>query len=33
LGREMARMLVGLIAGRASGPLILPTHLVKRSST
>lgn len=33
LGREMARMLVGLIAGRTSGPLILPTRLVKRSST
>ncbi|NEC06557.1 LacI family DNA-binding transcriptional regulator [Streptomyces sp. SID7909] len=33
LGREMARMLAGLIAGRTSSPLILPTHLVKRSST
>ncbi|MER6677514.1 LacI family DNA-binding transcriptional regulator [Streptomyces sp. NPDC000983] len=33
LGREMARMLVGVIAGRNPSPLILPTHLVKRSST
>ncbi|MGN5630649.1 LacI family DNA-binding transcriptional regulator [Streptomyces sp. AC154] len=33
LGREMARMLVGLIAGRSSSPLILPTHLVKRASS
>ncbi|NED15017.1 LacI family DNA-binding transcriptional regulator [Streptomyces sp. SID9124] len=33
LGREMARMLVALIAGRTASPLILPTHLVKRSST
>ncbi|WP_405757229.1 LacI family transcriptional regulator [Streptomyces sp. NBC_01420] len=33
LGREMARMLVALIAGRTASPLILPTSLVKRSST
>ncbi|SCG03887.1 substrate-binding protein-like domain-containing protein [Streptomyces sp. Ncost-T6T-2b] len=33
LGREMARMLVGIVAGRTAGPLILPTRLVKRSST
>ncbi|MGQ4356376.1 LacI family DNA-binding transcriptional regulator [Streptomyces drozdowiczii] len=33
LGREMARMLVALIAGRTASPLILPTNLVKRSST
>ncbi|MFB8086135.1 LacI family DNA-binding transcriptional regulator [Streptomyces sp. NPDC055992] len=33
LGREMARMLAGLIAGRTASPLILPTQLVKRSST
>ncbi len=33
LGREMARMLVGVVAGRTAGPLILPTRLVKRSST
>ncbi|MFC8337607.1 LacI family DNA-binding transcriptional regulator [Streptomyces rubiginosohelvolus] len=33
LGREMARMLVGVVAGRTAGPLILPTHLVERSST
>ncbi|WP_049567180.1 LacI family DNA-binding transcriptional regulator [Streptomyces sp. SBT349] len=33
LGRETARMLVGLIAGEEPNPLILPTHLVIRSST
>ncbi|MYS37257.1 LacI family transcriptional regulator [Streptomyces sp. KhCrAH-43] len=33
LGREMARMLVALIAGRTASPLILPTNLVKRAST
>ncbi|MFD8570133.1 LacI family DNA-binding transcriptional regulator [Streptomyces sp. NPDC059639] len=33
LGREMVRMLVGVIAGRAPSPLILPTHVVRRAST
>ncbi|MER5889519.1 LacI family DNA-binding transcriptional regulator [Streptomyces sp. NPDC001941] len=33
LGREMARMLVGLIAGHERSPLILPTRLVERAST
>lgn len=33
LGRETARMLVGLIAGEEPTPLILPTRLVVRSST
>ncbi|MEO3755821.1 LacI family DNA-binding transcriptional regulator [Streptomyces sp. B6B3] len=33
LGRETARMLVALIAGEAPSPLILPTHLVSRSSS
>jgi DNA-binding LacI/PurR family transcriptional regulator len=33
LGSETARMLVGLIAGEEPNSLILPTHLVARSST
>ncbi|AZM51101.1 LacI family transcriptional regulator [Streptomyces sp. WAC 06738] len=33
LGNEMARMLAGLIAGEDPSSLILPTHLVARSST
>ncbi|TDW23670.1 LacI family DNA-binding transcriptional regulator [Kribbella kalugense] len=33
LGREMARMLLALIAGDAPTPLILPTRLVRRAST
>ncbi|NGO70979.1 LacI family DNA-binding transcriptional regulator [Streptomyces boncukensis] len=33
LGSEMARMLVGLIAGEEPSSLILPTRLVARSST
>ncbi len=33
LGHEMARLLVELIAGGEPSPLILPTHLVTRSST
>ncbi|MFE7761416.1 LacI family DNA-binding transcriptional regulator [Streptomyces sp. NPDC057438] len=33
LGRETARMLVALIDGQDPTPLILPTHLVVRSST
>lgn len=33
LGHEMARMLIGLIAGDKPTPLILPTRLVTRSST
>ncbi|MBR7829133.1 LacI family DNA-binding transcriptional regulator [Actinospica sp. MGRD01-02] len=32
LGREMAKMLVGLIEGERPSPLILPTHLVIRES-
>jgi DNA-binding LacI/PurR family transcriptional regulator len=32
LGSEMARMLVGLIAGQEPSSLLLPTHLVVRSS-
>ncbi|MBE8472247.1 LacI family DNA-binding transcriptional regulator [Streptomyces justiciae] len=32
LGREMARMLVSLVNGQEPTPLILPTHLVVRSS-
>lgn len=32
LGREMARMLVALVDGQDPTPLILPTHLVVRSS-
>ncbi len=33
LGHEMARMLVRLIGGEEPNPLVLPTHLVTRSST
>jgi DNA-binding LacI/PurR family transcriptional regulator len=33
LGREMARMLLALIAGNTPTPLILPTRLVRRSSS
>ncbi len=33
LGREMARMLVALLAGEQPTGLILPTHLVTRAST
>jgi DNA-binding LacI/PurR family transcriptional regulator len=33
LGREMARMLIALMAGEHPSPLILPTHLVVRGST
>lgn len=33
LGREMARMLLALIAGDTPTPLILPTRLVSRAST
>ncbi|WP_405057517.1 LacI family transcriptional regulator [Kribbella sp. NBC_01505] len=33
LGREMARMLLALIAGESPTPLILPTRLVQRSSS
>ncbi|WP_202869147.1 LacI family DNA-binding transcriptional regulator [Kribbella antibiotica] len=33
LGREMARMLLALIAGESPTPLILPTRLVKRQSS
>ncbi|MGW1037783.1 LacI family DNA-binding transcriptional regulator [Streptomyces antibioticus] len=33
LGREMARMLVGLIGGQDPSPLLLPTHLVVRASS
>jgi DNA-binding LacI/PurR family transcriptional regulator len=32
LGREMAKMLIDLIAGEQPSPLILPTHLVVRAS-
>ena len=32
LGREMAKMLVDLMAGERPSPLILPTHLVVRAS-
>ena len=32
LGREMAKMLVALVAGRTPSPLILPTRLVERAS-
>lgn len=33
LGRELARMLLATIAGESPTPLILPTRLVRRSST
>ncbi|MET7281425.1 LacI family DNA-binding transcriptional regulator [Kribbella sp. NPDC005582] len=33
LGREMARMLLALIAGESPTPLILPTRLVRRASS
>ncbi|MEV5963581.1 LacI family DNA-binding transcriptional regulator [Kribbella sp. NPDC051952] len=33
LGREMARMLLGLLAGETPTPLILPTRLIARAST
>ncbi|GAA0604756.1 LacI family DNA-binding transcriptional regulator [Kribbella sandramycini] len=33
LGREMARMLLALIAGESPTPLILPTRLVQRASS
>jgi DNA-binding LacI/PurR family transcriptional regulator len=33
LGRELARMLLATIAGQTPTPLILPTRLVRRSST
>jgi DNA-binding LacI/PurR family transcriptional regulator len=32
LGREMARMLLALMAGEQPSPLILPTRLVVRAS-
>jgi DNA-binding LacI/PurR family transcriptional regulator len=32
LGREMARMLLALIAGNHPSPLILPTRLIRRDS-
>jgi DNA-binding LacI/PurR family transcriptional regulator len=32
LGREMAKMLIDLMAGEQASPLILPTHLVVRDS-
>jgi DNA-binding LacI/PurR family transcriptional regulator len=32
LGREMARMLVGVIEGGDPSPLLLPSHLVVRAS-
>jgi len=32
LGREMAKMLIALLAGERPSPLILPTHLVVRAS-
>ena len=32
LGREMAKMLIDLMAGEQPSPLILPTHLVVRAS-
>ena len=32
LGREMARMLLALIAGNTPSPLILPTRLIHRAS-
>jgi DNA-binding LacI/PurR family transcriptional regulator len=32
LGREMARMLAALVNGQDPTPLVLPTHLVIRSS-
>jgi DNA-binding LacI/PurR family transcriptional regulator len=32
LGREMAKMLIDLMAGEQASPLILPTHLVVRAS-
>jgi DNA-binding LacI/PurR family transcriptional regulator len=32
LGKEMARMLIGLLAGQERMPLILPTRLALRGS-